>query len=145
MQSGSYLVHLFMGQETSTLKGKGITPASRHHVGTAYTVGDFKESVAKMKRCESLIVDLEQWRREEQSRPPTKVTEQDMANEADRARDWAIRSVTTAIDEITRRNEFVGSYFRRALRTENGRFKLDLSGTLCSKELMEFSTGLARK
>jgi hypothetical protein len=109
----------------STLKGKGITRRNRHQDGVAYTVGDFKESVAKMRRCERLIADLHEWRREDQSRPHTKVTEQDMASEAVRASQWVIRSVTTAIDEITNENAFLGSYFRRALRTENGRFTLD--------------------
>ena len=74
-----------------------------------------------------------------------RATEQDMANDTFRKRGWVNRSVTAAIDEISSKHAFLGGYFRKAFRTKNLRFVLDVGSkwnVVRGKGLTEFSTGV---
>jgi hypothetical protein len=102
------------------LKEKGISRVPKR-LGAK---DDFRTIVAKVKRCEKLIADLQQWQGEEGSRYLSRVTEQDQLNEAMATRSWIIRSVNEAIEEIGKRDEVLGAYFKGGFRAGNGRFVL---------------------
>jgi transposase len=126
------------------LKAKGIVlPRSDgSHAGNE----DFATLVRKLRRCERFLADLQEFRRQKESQTSAQVTEQGMADDAFRKRNLVLRSVTAAIDEISNKNAFLGGYFRRAFRTTNLRFMLDVGSkwnVVCGKGLTEFSTDAA--
>jgi hypothetical protein len=129
-----------------TLKAKGsqgIVRASRYD-GSYARGEDYPKLKARLNRCNRLIADLQELRRENES--PANVTKEDMASDAFRKRGLVLRSVTAAIDEISNKNAFLGAYFRKGFRTTNLCFALDVGSkwnVVCGKGLTEFSTDAA--
>jgi hypothetical protein len=126
------------------LKGNAHMPQAQY--SGALVRGDSKTLVRKFKRCEIFLADLQEFRRQKESQTSAKVTAQGLADDAFRKRGLVLRSVTAAIDEISNKNAFLGAYFRRAFRTTNLCFVLDVGSKwniVCGKGLTEFSTDAA--
>ena len=103
-----------------TLRKKGIA-----HISNGGNE-DFATLVAKLKRCEKLVGELQNWQGKEKLRSFAKVAKPEELNEALARRNWIIRSVNEAIGEIGKQSAYIGAYFQQSFRADNGRFVLDL-------------------
>jgi hypothetical protein len=102
----------------TTLRSRGI-----QHFSGEQIKGTFEELVAKMARCEDLIVALREW--EEGLRNAMRESTADRANPALKRR--VSKAIRDAISQINSGSVHIGAYFKLNFRSDNSLFFMNIT------------------